>query len=145
MRIWATYNQEFEGGGERTDPDDVYSDRTDAHYSWTLGKVSISHPENPYHEMIRCGAIVHGAWVDVETEVGDSLWVVSVIYSTGDTFGTSYGHGTVVCACKDQESAQYIERQINQGEKPEMITSAPWCGYFERVQEVCLEDKKVLK
>ena len=96
MFVWSTFKQEFEGGGEVIDPDDQWSDREDSNYSWSLGKSASLLLRRPTTR-IRCGAIVDTVWVDVDTEVGEKVWVVSVVYSTGDTFGRPTV--MVVCLC----------------------------------------------
>jgi broad specificity phosphatase PhoE len=90
-----------------------------------------------------------------------TVWVVSVKYSTGDTFGSSHGHLAIagVYATKDEadyvaETIQLTDQESNAGKwgRPEAkfdeATKArlkawrqdtqyfPWEGYFESIESV---------
>jgi len=145
MRIWITYTQEYLGGGELLDPEEEWSDRADEEYSWDLDQVSIGEPARTYNDRVRCGVIDDGKWVDQDVEIGDSVFVVCVIYATGDTFGQTLGQGTVVCVCKDARSAEFLSKQIHNGDKPECISFAPWHGYFESLTDVRIEPRIILR
>jgi len=89
-----------------------------------------------------------------------TVWVVSVRYSTGDTFGSSHGHLAIAGVYATKDEAEYVAETIqlaeeeNQkgrwGEKPKFdeATKArlkawrqdtryfPWEGYFESIESV---------
>lgn len=143
--VWVTYYQEFESGGEPIDEDDQWTSYEDEYYSWDLGEVSLSAPTSPYNEIVRCGSLVDGDWVDLDKKEGEEVWVVSVVHCTGGTFGISHGHGCVVCACKDPSSAETIEREIRKGLTPKCLSSAPWNGHYESIEDIRVEKKVIRK
>jgi len=144
MFVWITYRQDYEGGGEAIEPEDAWSGHETTYYSWDLMEVSLNRPGMTYNELIRCGAMRDDSWVDEGAQEDATVWVVCVIYSSGDTFGSSSGNGCVVCACTDEASAKLIETQIHAGETPAMLSWAPWSGYFEGLEEVRVEKRTVL-
>ena len=80
----------------------------------------------------------------------DLIYVIWVQYSDGDSFGHSTGHGQLAYATTDPEEAIEIEEKILKGEldwidSPNSICSYPyWDGYFNGIERVHVEFKKVL-
>lgn len=142
MYVHYTYTECHVSGGEAEDSSDRWSSRTDAYYEWTLKDVYITAPvHTPYHSSAPVGSFIDGKWVDGELEEKGEAFVIIVRYSTGDTFGISYGHGTVACVCTDGKSANAAVEAIERGEIPENRGYAAWQGYFERIESVHCEHK----
>ena len=148
--LWVTYSQEFECGGEAIDPEDQWTSYEPVYYSWDLGDVFLSDPPSTYNKLVRCGSLIPidpdsdsktYLWKDLDKKEGERVWVVFVIYSTGDTFSESYGNGEIVCVCKDEDSALIIKKEIWEGQTPQCISYASWNGYFESIQNVTVEKK----
>lgn len=137
MIIHYEYRERHLCGGEAINPEERWSDRTDSHYDWELKGISVSKPEGTFdREEIPVIAFVDGEWTEVDCEVGDELYCVTVQYGSGDTFGRSYGHGTVACVCIDAESARRAVKLIEDGETSESFAYASWRGYFESLEYV---------
>lgn len=140
MQLGYTYREQHLGGGHATS-DEQWADRTPAYYDWELDAVHISN----CYDMSTVGAIVDGVWVDTAAQVGDFIYAVVVRYSTGDTFGSSHGHGTVACFCTDAESARQATEAIRRGEVPLSERGcAEWQGYFESLDSVTAQVMCVL-
>lgn len=88
---------------------------------------------------------------------GDYVFVVTVVYSSGDSFGRSTGNYEHVYVTKDAQTAHKMSEAIEHmgrnrysfeyilpcGTKFELYT--PWVGYFETVERVRVESVCVLK
>lgn len=100
--------------------------------------------------------LVHG-----DVEVGDTLYVVAVTYSTGDTFGRNEGCKSLEFASTDREMAEKVEqaiplvnlrwssdRKLNNSEKwlekNNIDLSMCWCGYFESLDGTEILEIKVV-
>lgn len=99
---------------------------------------------------------------DEDISIGDTVYVVYVSYYTGNTFGTSGGHGQIVAATKNDEYAlmaqQWCEDMITKYKRrysstepkepkepiwPERLPKLPYTeftGYFEHNQQVRLQE-----
>lgn len=119
--------------------DEPYGDWS-ADYDFDVNGVSLEKPNSSYEQFQTC--------FDVQN--GDTVYVLSMIYSTGDSFGRSSGNGEALWVFKDFEvakkAAQAIKDQedkysvsfLNEnGEKATM--SNPGSGYFECVEDIRLE------
>ena len=83
------------------------------------------------------------AWNDVGTEVPDrtkEVYVVYVIYSTGSTFGRSYGEISVPAVFLTEDEARNCVSRISNNEfkSEESITryGLEWNGWFESLEIV---------
>lgn len=87
--------------------------------------------------------------------IGDEVWVVYMIYSSGDSFGSSTGNGEVLWVFKTEEDAIRAKEAIKEQERNSSINfntangqlvkmSNPAWGYFENVSSVNIE-KFVIK
>jgi hypothetical protein len=143
MFVYYTYRERHISGGEALS-NERWSDRADAFYDWTLGDLSVERPEDtPYQRSVTVGSFVDGKWVEGELKAREEAWAIVVKYSTGDTFGSSFGHGTVACVCTDGESAAKAVEIIKGGGTVDDKTYADWIGYFERLEGVHTERKIV--
>ena len=79
--------------------------------------------------------------VDFEAKVGDEVYVLWMIYSSGDSFGRSSGDGEVIWVFKDYKIAMEAYKKWYKAEEYSisfvvdgghtMTTSNPSSGYFE--------------
>lgn len=88
--------------------------------------------------------------VDFEAVAGDTIYVLSMIYSTGDSFGHATGHGEVLWAFKSKDVADAAAKAVEgnaDGYTIEIISdggktvklSNPGSGYFETVSSIYVE------
>jgi len=141
MFVYYTYKESHTGGDAKSS--EPYSDRSDAHYDWNLKELSITCPQDtPYNSHAMVGSFVDGSWVEGELKARDEAWAIVVRYGSGDTFGTSYGHGTIACVCTDAKSAAKAIALIKSGGKVG-DSYCEWQGYFERLEDVSSERKLV--
>lgn len=100
-------------------------------------------------------------WNSERVEVKDSvkeltpLWVVVVVYSSGDTFGHSTGNATVAAVCYSEEDAQAVEAAIRDDYQNRHSSFAniivgeyeiypySWKGYFESLERIVIEKVRV--
>lgn len=81
------------------------------------------------------------------------LWVVVVVYSTGNTFGHSSGNTTVAAVCYSEEDAEAVSKAIYEdntnsgfGEikvRDYTFYNGTWKGYFESLENVIIEKVRV--
>lgn len=88
--------------------------------------------------------------VNFDFKSGDVVYVLTMIYSTGDTFGGSTGNGEVLWVFKDIECAKRAGQAIRDNEESYSIDiidetgkhvqlSNPGFGYFECIEQILLE------
>lgn len=65
--------------------------------------------------------------------VGDKVYLVIVRYSTGDTFGTTFGEWKIIGIFKTETESELVRFDIENGTYK---GSKPWQGYFERLESV---------
>jgi len=88
-----------------------------------------------------------------EVEALTPLWVVVVVYGSGDTFGYSTGNSTVAAVCYSEEDAEAVRAAIWEDNKNShfgQITvgdysfyNGTWKGYFEDLEGVIVEKVRV--
>lgn len=93
--------------------------------------------------------------VDFEVSLGDELYVLCMIYSSGDSFGTCRGNGEVIWVFKDKALALKLAKEFEDSkeysivfttESGNLVTlSNPASGYFENVSSMNIESFKVGK
>lgn len=90
--------------------------------------------------------------VPAETKVGDDLYVVSVHYNSGDSFGRSTGNGEAVFATTKPADARLVEQAFNKDDNgrrfsfdvvlangESVMINNPAAGYFERLTDVTVD------
>lgn len=88
--------------------------------------------------------------VDFEASAGDTIWVLSMIYSSGDSFGRSTGNGEVIWVFKDRKVANQAAAMIEENKDQYQINfeletgrlvklSNPAAGYFENISSLYVE------
>ena len=143
MFVYYTYKDDHISGGD-AESSEPFSDRSDAYYDWTLKDLSIDRPQDtPYNSTAVVGSFVDGSWVQGEIKARSEAWAIVVRYGSGDTFGTSYGHGTVACICTDPKSAAEAVALIKGGGDMDPSGHCEWQGYFETLEGVSSEHKIV--
>ena len=75
--------------------------------------------------------------VDFEPTLGQQILIVSVTYSSGDTFGNSYGNLAIAGIYDSSEKAEEARRQVKNQEAP-FDGCKEWNGYFERMGAVSI-------
>lgn len=91
--------------------------------------------------------------LNVDLKAGDPAFVLTMIYSSGDSFGTSRGNGEVLWVFKDAATALAARdkwmQQCRSGEYVESVEfndeignkirlSNPAAGYFENMSDVII-------
>lgn len=81
-------------------------------------------------------------WTKIVKEIKDEnqkdFFVIAVIYSTGNTFGRSEGHISIVDICESLGDAEEIITQIKDKKYNEKGYN-DWEGYFENLTDVYAE------
>ena len=138
-KIYMTYRESREGGEVcKGDEDRSYPNHEDNHIEF-----------EPLSLSTKAGNWVESIDVDFnpETYIGKDLHLVVVRYSSGDTFGSTYGNWTVIGVFTNHEDARKEEKDIrnNTGKWATEYKNntgkwateyKPWEGYFERFESV---------
>lgn len=85
--------------------------------------------------------------VDFEAKVGDTVYVLSMTYGTGDSFGNSSGEGEILWVFKDFDVAREAALKVREQQNKFSVVfsdengnvhqlSNPGAGYFECVESV---------
>ena len=134
--IWITYDEHCTGGdvveGQEDEP---YADREDEYIDWTLLKASLLEPSSVYREPVE----VKSAKI---VSPGDSMYILVVRYSSGDTFGHSCGHGYAEGAYENKDTAELIAAMIEANTYPSK-GYLPWQGYFESLEGVEIHERTI--
>jgi hypothetical protein len=129
-------------------------DRDDTASEWTFNSVSTVE-EDSYFDIV----------VPFEVKRGDKVWVVSAIYSTGDSFGTddsacceyidAFLDKSKADACREVVLEKSVKdrrnfnndsvKWIREDGSESVLQYAPWNGYFESLDEVRCEHLEVVK
>lgn len=122
------------------DPDDSWG-ADDTSTSWTVNGISLSDKDG--HQALPA---------DFPVEVGDTVYVVYAVYSTGDSFHRADGeylevlsfHKNSAIAYKNKASAEGPRKdrhdmtiEFDSGAKVQRY--CPWDGYFESLDSVSVE------
>lgn len=98
--------------------------------------VSSKQPNDHYHEQYNINSTE-------KYNVGDTIYVVYVVYESGGTFGSSSGHGYIVYFSQDKENAKMVREWCYDAnvKTPDDFerTYRPWEGYFENLTDVVIE------
>jgi hypothetical protein len=128
-----------------------WSDREDEVIDLTVNGVNIK-PVESFGESVK---------TLFTPKVGMDVWLVTVRYSTGDTFGRSLGNYKFITAYDNRDDAESLAREIEKNNKDDggykfsFIPSTPfpedsvecssWTGYFDRLEMVDIEQFTVRK
>lgn len=122
--------------GGRALSDEQYSDREPEYQE--IQKITIHKTKG---DLFFCPGSIE---IDKNLLDEKGLFLVIVLYQTGDTFGTSYGNHHIVNAYKTEEEANNKKDGINKHYEEYQKTGkytgyCPWIGYFERLENVLVE------
>ena len=92
--------------------------------------------------------------VAFDAEVDDTVYVLWMTYSTGDSFGHGQGYGEILWVFKDEEVAKKALRQVQEKMEDYAIDfvddagnviefSNPGSGYFENVDSLTISEFKL--
>lgn len=123
--IYVEYS-ESSVGGEKLEPNEPWSDRSDVITNFEIVSVSLYKPDSSYYETFDL----------TYSEEPKSIYAIYVRYGTGNTFGREYGCGKVIDVCLTEAEAEAILDTVENGSHP---FSTVWTGYFERL-ESCSAD-----
>lgn len=125
-RVYIEYTSNSTGGERLTD--DRWSVRSDEHITLEVETLYASEPENLFFK--------DSIEVDPSVLELEEVYLVVARYTTGDTFGTSYGkfhfysvRGTIEEARRDEAEIRAPLRAVDDRYRP-------WDGYFERLEDV---------
>lgn len=85
---------------------------------------------------------------------GETVHVLYMIYSTGDTFGHSRGNGEILWVFKDFDKAEAAAKSLRENENSYSIDildeennfvrlNNPGSGYFERIEQITIESFRI--
>ncbi len=130
-KIYVVHNSIWNHGGESLS-DKPFSDTADTYYDFELNGVFL-------HDVQTSSYVDE---MEIEEPIPDHIFIVVERYTDGDTFGTSFGHGSIEGACHTIEEAQEIKAAIERDEKVHDGTfkswhgSNVWQGYFNDLESV---------
>jgi hypothetical protein len=123
MKLYLDYKECSSGGEIRAgQEEESWPDYEDINIDWHLTNCKIT-SDNGY-----CQETVD---VDFPVSVGQTVFVVYVRYSTGDTFSRTYGAGFIVGVYKDKETAEKVQKSVYD---KTYTGYACWIGYFESLE-----------
>ena len=87
---------------------------------------------------------------EFEVDVGDIIWVLYMVYSSGDSFGYGTGYGEVMWVFKDKNAAIEAYKAFEDQKKEfslvfesdsfkKITLSNPGAGYFSRIDGIYLQ------
>lgn len=88
--------------------------------------------------------------VDFDATPGDTVWVLTMVFSSGDSFGSSNGNGEVLWVFKSRELAEQAADQVEDDSEQfqiaiktdggaDVVLSNPAAGYFENISAMYVE------
>ena len=136
-KLYIDFDSRSEGG--EPESDEQYSNRSPEHISLTVNGV-YTKPREAFGE-------------DVATlftpRKGMKVYLVTVRYTTGDTFGYTSGNYKFVACYDNSEDAYALAKEIEENSKYSFKPKTPytedelycgsWTGYFERLECVDVE------
>lgn len=128
--LWIDYSK-HSTGGEPDEPDNVYSSHSDLVHEINVKGIKLSDESLfSYREHIQVGFV---------PKVGDTVYLVSVTYNTGSTFGRELGRVQFCGIFKSEDSANRLRKIIEKTDKGDssFVSNFPyrfypeWLGYFD--------------
>jgi hypothetical protein len=133
-KVYLSYHSSCSGGGIcEGEENESFPNQEDEFNEYTILGV-YTKPGN-WHEEVDVS-------FDPAEFIGKQLYIVSVTYTTGDTFGTSYGHVAIKGVFTNQEEAENLCTSINDGTYKGY---AEWDGYFESLESVKFESFQLVE
>lgn len=104
-------------------------------------KVTIDRPSGYEYEVFE---------LDFDVNKGDKVYVLTIIYSSGDSFGNSTGNGEILWVFKDSTKAKEVAKLYDNSESytidiltekgTKIQLSNPAYGYFENVSSMEVDE-----
>lgn len=132
--LFVGYKEGYLSGGQAINPEDRWSSHEDEYRYFDLEGVWLDREEAPW--------LIESVDVNFKPKKGQFVYVLVVIYSSGGTFGKSYGNGCIVGIYEKPEEAAKIEETIYNGTYSDN-NYAPWVGYFETLENVKIECERI--
>lgn len=125
-KVYLLYEDGDSGGGVRAgDENEAWPNYENVHHHFKPTGLKRKAPS--WSETIE---------IDFDPKGLEHLYVVVVRYSSGCTFGNSYGHWEIIGAYKTYNKAEKMEMSIPDNG---YSGSKPWKGYFEAFEGVSVE------
>ena len=118
--IYIKYDERYQGG-DPLDHDDPFSGREDLYIEVEWKHALRSCDGEDWFETVE---------VDFDPHSVDKVFLCVVYYSSGDTFGRSFGNFHIVGAYSTYDDAKEVSRNIDK------LKYKPWEGYFETLEDV---------
>lgn len=127
-RIYIEYTTS-EYGGDRIDPDDRWSSRTDRVITVNFIRLHREPPKNRFfYDSVE--------FSNEDLLKLDTLYLAVVRYSTGDTFGRTEGAHSIVGVAPTYKIAEaMLAEAIKPTKEGDYKNYKPWEGYFERLTD----------
>jgi hypothetical protein len=132
-KLYLDYEETRLSGGEPTS-DETWCEYTDSYYNWELKEVFLNKDNADWYRREET--------VNFNVKSGDTVYVVWVQYSTGDTFSHSEGHGTIVGVYKTYDEAKEVQQKIETNKFGGKYH--PWNGYFDSLEQIHIERRDVI-
>lgn len=116
--LYLSYT-ESESGGEVYTEDEDWPNYQDAYRTFEIKGLHLN-PKGAGWEKELQGT-------DFDPQVGQTVYIVLVRYTDGDSFSCIHGCWYIVKICQGKEEAEEIAQSINKGTH---IGYGPWKGYF---------------
>lgn len=137
-KVYLLYDEDTHGGGVCTgDENSDWPNYEDEHNTFTPKGLRLKTPD--WSETIE---------VDFDPSGFDHLYIVVVRYSSGNTFGNTFGHWHIEGAYQTFEKAEKVETAIKKGTgkyKEGEGHYHPWEGYFESLEGASVERMDIWK
>lgn len=132
----AIHYSESRYGGAAINPEDPWPDHEDEYTEFSLLSVRIYEPD-PANKWAWHQEVIE---VDFPVEVGSTVHVVVVRYTTGGTFGRTLGAWSILGVYPDAEKANAVVKSVEDDTYPGYKC---WQGYFESLESCDSHDMLV--
>lgn len=133
-KLFVNYSERCLGGGEvceGEDPNYRFACHEPTYMEFTVDSVTLNHI-TAYHEEF-----------SMDSYIPSEVWVVTVIYSDGNTFGHTEGYGRIEAVVRTEGEADIIASKIRKGDYTSRSGYNSWGGYFASLTDVRVERFKV--
>lgn len=131
--VFFQYEESRYGGGTSPGQEgESWPDREPTYTERTYSPIAFLNPCNLWFDQVD---------TEIEFKHGDTVYLVDVRYSTGDTFGQDYGYHTLVDAFDNEVEADRLVASIYDGSYEGY---KPWYGYFESLESADVLQFKIV-
>lgn len=126
--LYITYTS-YASGGEICEgqEDDEWPCYEDAEIEFSITSCYMSDENIDWYETIN---------IDFNPKPNQNVFIVTVRYSTGDTFSRTNGQWEIITATQTEQEARQLQEQIENDEYESEYGYLPWEGYFEYLQRI---------